>query len=147
MVERGGDMKLSKKGEYALRALMDLAFHYGDGVEPIQEIAENGKLPKSFLEQILIILKNTGILESRRGAEGGYRLKRPPEEIRIGEVIRIIDGPLAPFEDAEGLKELIKEEQRYRGLYLVTLEVRNAIAKILDHTTLADLCSRSVKVG
>ncbi|MCR4404051.1 MAG: Rrf2 family transcriptional regulator [Candidatus Acetothermia bacterium] len=136
-------MKLSKKGEYALRALMDLAFHYGNGVEPSQEIAENGQIPKSFLEQILIALKNGGILESRRGPEGGYQLKRPPEEITLGEVIRLIDSPLAPFHDAQRLRELVKREGRYRGLYSVILDVRNAVAEILDKTTLADLCRRS----
>jgi Rrf2 family protein len=136
-------MKLSKKGEYALRALMDLAFHYGDGVEPSQEIAANGQIPKSFLEQILVTLKNAGILESRRGIEGGYQLKRPPEEITLGEVIRLIDGPLAPFQDAQRLRELIEKEGRYRGLYLVLLEVRDAVAEILDKTTLADLCRKS----
>lgn len=136
-------MKLSKKGEYALRALMDLALHYGNGVEPSQEIAENGGIPKSFLEQILITLKHGGILESRRGAEGGYQLKRPPEEITLGEVIRLIDGPLAPFHDAQRLRELVAKEERYRGLYSVILDVRNAVAAILDATTLADLCHRS----
>lgn len=136
-------MKLSKKGEYALRALMDLAFHYGNGVEPSQEIAANGQIPQSFLEQILLTLKNGGLLESRRGAEGGYQLKRPPGEITLGEVIRLIDGPLAPFHDAECLRELVKSEERYRGLYSVILDVRNAVAGILDTTTLADLCRRS----
>ncbi len=140
-------MKLSKKGEYALRALMDLAFHYGNGVEPSQEIAENGQIPKSFLEQILITLKNAGILESRRGIEGGYQLKRPPEEITLGEVIRLIDGPLAPFQDAQGPREMIKQEERYRGLYLVLLNVRDAVAEILDTTTLADLCRKSKGLG
>jgi len=138
-------MKLSRKGEYALRALMDLAFNYGKGLEHLDDIAGNGGIPRSFLEQILITLKNAGIVESRRGANGGYRLKRPPEQIKVGEVIRLIDGPLAPFNDRRGLEELIRSEGRYRGLYSTILEVRNAVAEILDNTTLADLCRRSVE--
>lgn len=140
-------MKLSKKGEYALRALMDLAFNYGNGLEHTHDIAEKGRIPISFLEQILVMLKNAGMVESQRGANGGYRLKRPPEEIKLGEVIRLIDGPLAPFNDRQGLLELVQTEERYRGLYSAILDVRNAVAEILDHTTLAHLCRRTVEAG
>jgi len=74
-----------------------------------------------------------------RGAKGGYQLRRPPSEIRLSEIIRLIDGPLAPFGDAEQLRSLIDRDADHRALYQVFLDVRNAAARILEHTTLADI--------
>jgi Rrf2 family protein len=84
-------------------------------------------------------LKNARIVESVRGAKGGYQLRRAPSEIHLSEIIRLIDGPLAPFGDAEQLRSLIDRDLEHRALYKVFLEVRNAAAKILEHTTLADI--------
>ena len=95
--------------------------------------------PEKFLELILLELKNARIVESVRGAKGGYQLRRPPSEIHLSEIIRLIDGPLAPFGDAEQLRSLIDRDLEHRALYQVFLEVRNAAAKILEHTTLADI--------
>jgi Rrf2 family protein len=78
-------------------------------------------------------------VESARGAKGGYQLRRPPSEIRLSEIIRLIDGPLAPFGDAEQLRSLIDRDDDRRALYELFLEVRDAAAKILEGTTLADL--------
>jgi Rrf2 family protein len=98
-------------------------------------------LPEKFLELILLELKNARMVESVRGAKGGYQLRREPADIRMSEVIRLIDGPLAPFGDAEQLRELIDRDLPHRALYQVFLEVRDAAARILEHTTLADLIS------
>ena len=84
-------------------------------------------------------MKNARIVESVRGAKGGYQLRRAPSEIHLSEIIRLIDGPLAPFGDAEQLRSLIDRDLEHRALYQVFLEVRNAAAKILEHTTLADI--------
>src|SRR5690349_24970150 len=89
-------MKLSVRGEYALRALLVLGQHEDDNVLTIAKISERQNIPKRFLEQILNDLKSAGIVESRRGVAGGYRLRRPPEEVTLAEVIRHIEGPLAP---------------------------------------------------
>ena len=92
-------MKLSLRGEYALRALIVLGLSYrprDDSVVRIQAISEQQNIPKRFLEQILNELKSIGIVESRRGVAGGYRLRLPPEKITLAEVIRHIEGPLAP---------------------------------------------------
>jgi Rrf2 family protein len=91
-------MKLSVKGEYALRALIVLGLDYleDDSVVRIQEVSKRQNIPKRFLEQILNDLKSGGIVESKRGVAGGYRLKRPPDQISLAEVIRHIEGPLAP---------------------------------------------------
>ena len=136
-------MKVSQKGLYALQALMMLARHYQQGAIKIREIAYEEDLPEKFLELILLELKNARIVESVRGAKGGYQLRRPPNEIYLSEIIRLIDGPLAPLGDAESLRELIDRDLSHRSLYMVFLSVRDAAAKILDSTSLADLLSNS----
>ncbi len=132
-------MKISQKGLYALQAMMMLARHYNQGAIRIRDIAYEEVLPEKFLELILLELKNARIVESVRGAKGGYQLRRPPSAIRLSEIIRLIDGPLAPFGDAEQLRSLIDSDLEHRALYQVFMAVRNAAAKILEHTTLADI--------
>jgi Rrf2 family protein len=132
-------MKISQKGLYALQALMMLARHHHQGAIKIRDIAYEEVLPEKFLELILLELKNARMVESVRGAKGGYQLRREPGEIRMSEIIRLIDGPLAPFGDAEQLRELIDRDLPHRALYQVFLDVRDEAARILDNTTLADL--------
>jgi Rrf2 family protein len=132
-------MKISQKGLYALQAMMMLARHHRQGAIKIREIAYEEDLPEKFLELILLELKNARIVESVRGAKGGYQLRREPADIRLSEIMRLIDGPLAPFADAEQLRVLIDRDQSHRSLYQVFLDVRDAAAHILDNTTLADL--------
>ncbi len=132
-------MKISQKGLYALQALMMLGRRYNQGAIRIHDIAYEEELPEKFLELILLELKNARIVESVRGAKGGYRLRRAPSEIRLSEIIRLIDGPLAPFGDAVQLRSLIDRDVEHRALYQVFLDVRDAAAKILENTSLADI--------
>jgi Rrf2 family protein len=132
-------LKISQKGLYALQAMMTLARQYQRGTLKIRDIASESDLPEKFLELILVELRNARILESVRGAKGGYRLRRAPSEIRLSEIIRLIDGPLAPFGDADQLRSLILRDADHRGLYKVFLDVRDAAATILENTTLADI--------
>lgn len=132
-------MRISQRGLYALQALTVLAQH-PTGVVKIRDIAAEEQLPEKFLEAILLELKRARIVTSQRGANGGYQLKRSPKKISLGEVIRRIDGPLAPFEDAESLRSRINSDPKHRALFRILLDVRNATARILDHTSLADLC-------
>jgi Rrf2 family protein len=132
-------MKISQKGLYALQAMMMLARHYRQGANKIREIAYEENLPEKFLELILLELKNARIVESVRGAKGGYQLRRDPSEIRLSEIMRLIDGPLAPFGDAEQLRALIDRDLPHRALYQLFLDVRDAAANILENTSLADL--------
>src|SRR5579864_8222574 len=134
-------MKISQKGLYALQALMMLARRHSQGAIKIRDIAYEEVLPEKFLELILLELKNARIVESARGAKGGYQLRRDPSEVHLSDIIRLIDGPLAPFADAEQLRELIDRDLPHRALYQALLDVRDAAARILDHTTLADLIS------
>jgi len=135
-------MKISQKGLYALQAMMMLARHADQGAIRIRDIAYEEGLPEKFLELILLELKNARIVESVRGAKGGYQLRRPPSEIHMSEIIRLVDGPLAPFGDAEQLRDLIDRDAEHRRLYRVFLDVRDAAAKILENTTLADIIEK-----
>src|SRR5712691_8434610 len=132
-------MKISQKGLYALQALMMLARHHHQGSIRIRDIAYEENLPEKFLELILLEMKNARLVDSVRGAKGGYQLRRPPSEIHLSEIIRLIDGPLAPFGDADQLKSLINRDVEHRALYQVFLDVRDAAARILENTTLADI--------
>lgn len=134
-------MKISQKGLYALQAMMMLARHYNQGAIRIRDIAYEEELPEKFLELILLELKNARMVESVRGAKGGYQLRRAPADIRLSEIIRLIDGPLAPFADAEQLRSLIHRDAQHRALYQVFLDVRDAAARILDSTSLADIAN------
>src|SRR5437762_7331736 len=139
-------MKISHRGLYALKALLHLAEAHERGLVKIHEIAEEEAIPEKFLEGILVTLKNARLVRSERGREGGYRLRRPPEEILVGEVVRVMDGPLAPFGDAVELAHRVRTEPRHAGLFDLFLDVRNAAARILDHTSLADLLERNRKI-
>src|SRR5215470_12180431 len=134
-------MKISQKGLYALQAMMMLTRHHNQGAIRIRDIAYEEELPEKFLELILLELKNARLVESVRGAKGGYQLRRSPSEIHLSEIIRLIDGPLAPFGDAEQLRSLIDRDAEHRALYQVFLDVRDAAAKILDSTSLADIAN------
>src|ERR1041384_6303393 len=115
-------MKISQKGLYALQALMMLARHHNQGAIRIRDIAYEENLPEKFLELILLELKNARMVESVRGAKGGYQLKRPPNQISARELIRSMDGPLASFADGPGLQQLIDSEKPHRQLYSVFME-------------------------
>jgi Rrf2 family protein len=138
-------MRLSKRGEYGLRAMIDLgSWESETGVVQIKEIAEREQIPAKFLEQILLTLKNAGLLHSKMGVGGGYYLAKPPEEISLGHIVRILDGPLAPIKCVSQMayEPCACPDEETCGLRLVMLDVRNAIADILDRTTLADVTQR-----
>src|SRR6185295_7872334 len=139
-------MRVSRRGLYALKALGYLAESYEQGLVKIHDIAEGESIPVKFLEGILVTLKNARLVSSERGREGGYRLRRPPSEIRLGDVMRLVDGPLAPFGDAAELAQRVRTEERHAGLFDIFLDVRNAAAAILDHTSLSDLLERNRRV-
>ncbi len=136
-------MKFSKKSEYGFRALLELASHYNRSVLLRQEIARRQNIPLEFLEQILLALKRAGLLASRRGVNGGYTLIKSPDEITLGQVIRILDGPLAPLGCVsktayQKCRDCPYAEKARCPIQDVMLEVRNAIANILDNYTLSE---------
>jgi Rrf2 family protein len=132
---------ISKKTKYALKALFYLSKKYKKGSVLISNLAHEEKIPKKFLEAILLELKNQGILQSKKGKGGGYTLGKPPEEITMGQVVRLLDGPLAPVSCAsksayERCVECKSEENC--EIRTIMKEVRDAISNILDKTSLSD---------
>ena len=137
-------MKLSKRSEYGLRALQELATRRGQGPTRARDLAIRNVIPLKFLEQILLDLRYAGIVHSRRGRQGGYLLARPAEEVTLGEIVRILDGPLAPISCAGHTvhEPCTCPDEASCGLRLVMIRVRDAVAGILDNTTLADVAHR-----
>lgn len=139
-------MRLSKRGEYGIKALIRLASSDDPrDVIQLREIAQREQIPAKFLEQILLTLKNAGLVRSRLGAGGGYYLARPASEITLGQIVRVLDGSLAPIRCVSHMayERCVCPDEETCGLRLAMLEVRNSIADILDHTTLADVDARS----
>jgi len=141
-------MRLSKRGEYGLRAIIALAEPAEKSDAPqmmqIKEISIQEQISPKFLEQILLTLKNAGLLHSKMGVGGGYYLARPAREITLGQIFRVLDGPVAPV---KCVSQMAYEpcgcpDEETCGLRLVMGDVRNAIADILDHTSLADVTKR-----
>jgi Rrf2 family protein len=141
-------MKLSKRGEYGLKAMIDLASRDSETqVVQIKDIAEQQQIPVKFLEQIMLTLKNAGLLHSKAGVGGGYYLAKSAGEISMGQIVRVLDGPLAPIRCVSQMayERCTCDDEETCGLRLTMLDVRNAIAEILDNTSLADVAARAEK--
>jgi len=133
---------ISKRTQYGLKAVLNLASHYGEGPVLIASISENEGIPVRFLELILLNLKKRGLLQSKKGKGGGYELSRPPSTVTIGSLIRMMEGPLAPLPCASEMafKPCAEcPDIEGCGLRIVMRQVRDAMAEVLDRTTLADL--------
>jgi Rrf2 family protein len=141
-------MRLSKRGEYGLRAMITLAEVTQTGSSPvmmqIKEISQREQISPKFLEQILLTLKNAGLLHSKMGIGGGYYLAKPASEITLGQIFRVLDGPVAPIKCVSQMayESCGCPDEQTCGLRLVMSDVRNAIAGILDNTSLADITKR-----
>jgi Rrf2 family cysteine metabolism transcriptional repressor len=133
-------MKVSTRGEYGVRAMVALANQYGGGPMSITEIAKVSSVPAAYLEQLIAPLRRAGLVESKRGAHGGYVLSRSPEMVKVGDVYRVMEGPIAPMdcvsEDLDAQNCPLIENCETRPIWL---KVRDSIADALDSTTLADL--------
>jgi Rrf2 family cysteine metabolism transcriptional repressor len=137
-------MKLSKKSEYGLRALMDMAARDGQSPVPLKDLADRNNIPLKFLEQIFLTLRNAGVVRSQAGAHGGYMLSRTPEEITLGEVIRTLDGTIAPVGCVSKIayEPCTCPDERTCPLRAAMNQVRDAIVAVVDYTSLADAVSR-----
>jgi len=143
IVHRTVVMKISTKGDYAARALQELSMHYDRGPLQIDAIAKRQEIPVRYLEQLLLILKRAGYLESKRGVKGGYSLAKPPHQITLGEVLRLMEGTPAPIFCVDpSSREKCPAEKRC-GFQGVLVEVRDAVAHILDSITFEEICRRA----
>jgi len=136
-------MRFSKKSEYGLRAMIELTQEYGHGPVQRKALAERQNIPLGFLEMILLSLKHAGLIGSRRGMNGGVYLIKAPKEITLGQIIRILDGPLAPIACVsqtayQKCEDCPHAETTTCPIQRIMLEVRNAIASVLDHYSLED---------
>lgn len=130
-------MKLSRKSDYALRALLTLVAEYGKGPVPIRELALRNDVPKRFLEHIMLELKERGWVRSVPGRDGGYELGRPPEEITMGQVVRYFDDVLAPIGCVSTMHYEACSQEPVCRFRRVLLEIRNYTARLMDNATLA----------
>ena len=133
-------MQISAKGEYAIRAVLDLALERARGLTPIQEIAARQGIPQRYLEQVLLALKRAGLLTSRRGAAGGYHLTRPPEDISVGDVLRAVEGVSAPF---EAQRRGPRNGNDAHDLDDLWAEVGRAVSEVVDRVTFGELAARA----
>jgi Rrf2 family protein len=133
-------MKISTRGEYGVRAMVALAKNYGEGPMSITAVSRESSVPYAYLEQLIVPLRRAGLVESKRGAQGGYTLSRPPEAMRIGEIYRVMEGPVAPM-------DCVSEDESQQSCPLIDncetrpvwLKVRDSIVDAIDSMTLADL--------
>ncbi len=139
-------MKITYKGDYALKTILDLAQHFGNGPVAINDLSRRLDIPTKFLEQILLDLKRAGFVESRRGKVGGYSLARHPAKLTLGEVTRFIDGPLEPIACVDkhysGCHDLA--HCVFRGIWE---DVSRATARIIDNVTFEDLLRKTRKIN
>ena len=137
-------MKITYKGDYALKTILDLAIHYNQGVITIHDLAKRADMPLKFLEQVLLELKKGGFVDSKRGVNGGYFLAKPPKEIKVGDVVRFIEGPIEPIACAsrgtayKGCADIYKCAFKH-----IWCEVADATVKIVDNITFEDLARKS----
>ena len=137
-------MRITKKSEYALRALVQIALNDNGGVIRAKDIADKENMSVKFLEQVLALLKHRGIVETRRGVGGGYILNRAPANITLAEIIRLVDGPLAPVSCVSEMAYVpCGRNENLCALKSVMGEVRLAIIGVLERVTVADLCERA----
>jgi Rrf2 family protein len=132
-------MRVSAKGEYAVRAMLDLAMHRGRALVPIQEIAARQAIPQRYLEQVLLALKRAGLLTSKRGSTGGYHLTEAPEEITVGAILRAVEGN-APFESGPHGRRNGGGDHDLDELWG---EIAEAVGGVVDRWTLGDLMARA----
>ncbi|HEX3179142.1 MAG TPA: Rrf2 family transcriptional regulator [Methylomirabilota bacterium] len=131
-------MRISAKGEYAIKAMLDLALQRDRGLVPIQEVAARQGIPQRYLEQVLLSLKRAGLLTSKRGSTGGYHLTRLPEEITVGAVLRAIEGTRAPFEAGNARRNGGSDAE----LTELWDEIAEAVSKVVDRLTFGELVAR-----
>lgn len=134
-------MKLSTRGEYGLRAMFDLAQHYGEGPIALRSIAERQEVSENYLEQLIACLRKSGLVDSVRGAQGGYMLARAPDSIKVGDIIRVLEGPIAPLDCVSEQDTGSCDRAETCAARFIWEKVRDSIIEVLDSFTLQDMCN------
>ncbi|HHV39353.1 MAG TPA: Rrf2 family transcriptional regulator [Tepidimicrobium sp.] len=134
-------MRLSTRGRYGLKAMYQLAIHYGEGPIPLKSVADRQNLSENYLEQLVSVLRKEGLLNSVRGAQGGYMLAKPPENITVGDILRILEGDIAPADCViDGGYEC--ENEKSCVTKTVWIKIRDSIDEVIDSITLQDMLDK-----
>ena len=140
-------MKLSSRGRYGVRAMFELALQHNEGAIPLRSVAEKQDISEHYLEQLIASLRKAGLVKSVRGAQGGYMLAKEPSQITVGDIVRVLEGPVAPV-------ECVNEDQKGEGCQkadecvtrMIWERLRDKINEVLDATTLEDMCKEAEKL-
>ncbi|MFH1368479.1 MAG: Rrf2 family transcriptional regulator [Elusimicrobiota bacterium] len=139
-------MKVSFKGDYALKIILDLSLNYGHGIAQIKDISKRQDIPEKFLEQIITILKSAKYVKTTRGPKGGVTLSKPPSQITMGEIIRLMEGPTSPItcvSKSEHAKCNFEKRCAFRGYFE---EIRDRVNEVADNTTFQDIADKARKL-
>lgn len=136
-------MKLSTKGRYGVKAMFDLAQNYGSGPIPLNNIARRNNISEHYLEQLIAVLRKAGLVKSVRGAQGGYILSKSPETITVGDIIRVLEGPIAPVDCVNEDEPEHCENADFCITRNIWAKVRDSVAQVLDSITLKDMLEES----
>jgi Rrf2 family protein len=136
-------MKISTKGRYGMMAMLDLARHYGEGFILVKDIARRQRISEQYLEQLLILLKAAGMVRSTRGARGGFTLAKPPSQIRLSEIIQVMEGSMAPVECVDAPEAYPRVASC--AVHDVWVEITTAMSSVLESITLQELVERQAK--
>jgi len=132
-------LRLSTRGHYGLKAMFDLAQHYGTEPIPLKTVAERQNISENYLEQLIATLRKTGLVKSVRGSQGGYILARDPEKITVGDIIRVMEGPIAPVDCVSEIEPAECIQSEYCITRSVWARVRDSLAELMDSISLADM--------
>lgn len=140
-------MKLSTRAEYGLRAMFELACKYGQGPVPLRVIAEEQGISENYLEQLIATLRKAGLVESIRGSRGGYLLADPPENVTVGDVVRVVEGPIAPMDCVSEGSQVDCGRAGCCASRVIWKKVRDSISEVLDGFTLADMVNEADRLS
>ena len=133
-------MKIPYKGDYALKAILDLSYRFEENrAVSITDIAKRQNIPAKYLQQIMLVLKGAGIIDSKRGIAGGFFLKKPPDQVILGDVVRLIEGPIEPIACGKKISDYSCGEEDECVFREIWVNVTEAILNIIDHLTFADI--------
>jgi Rrf2 family cysteine metabolism transcriptional repressor len=139
-------VKLSTKGRYGVKAMFDLAQNYGSGPIPLNNIAQRNNISEHYLEQLIAVLRKSGLVKSVRGSQGGYTLSRSPETITIGDIIRVLEGPIAPVDCVSEDEPEHCDNADFCITRNIWAKVRDSVSQVLDSITLADMVEDAKKL-
>ncbi len=139
-------VRLSTKGQYGLRAMFELAVNYGQGPLSLKVVAGRQLISEHYLEQLIATMRKAGLVKSTRGAQGGYTLSRPPAEITVGQVIRVLEGPLAPVECVIDDNEQVCDRSGYCPARIIWKKMKDSINQVVDSITLKDMVDDFMKM-